>query len=160
MSSPLELTVNAEPVRLDAVEPRERLADVLRDRLELTSVHLGCEQGICGACTVLIDGEPAKSCIVLALQVRGANVETVDGLAEEAAALHPVQRAFHEHHALQCGFCTPGMLLSACALLRRDPTPSERDVREAIGGNLCRCTGYEPIVDAILAAASEPAATP
>jgi carbon-monoxide dehydrogenase small subunit len=160
MTRLLELAVNGAPLVLDDVEPRVRLADLLRDRLDLTSVHLSCEQGICGACTVLIDGQPAKSCIVMAFQVRGASVETVEGLAREDGDLHPVQRAFHEHHGLQCGFCTPGMVLSACALLRRNPVPDEHEIREAIRGNLCRCTGYEAIVEAVHAASTEAVRAP
>jgi carbon-monoxide dehydrogenase small subunit len=109
---------------------------------------------------VLIDGQPAKSCIVMAFQVRGASVETVEGLAREDGDLHPVQRAFHEHHGLQCGFCTPGMVLSACALLRRNPVPDEHEIREAISGNLCRCTGYEAIVEAVHAASTEAVRAP
>jgi carbon-monoxide dehydrogenase small subunit len=151
------LTVNGAEVVLDDIEPRARLADVLRDRLHLTGVHLSCEQGICGACTVLIDGRPAKSCIVFAFQARGAAVTTIDGLAD-ADALHPMQQAFREHFALQCGFCTPAMILAGCALLEHDPDPSEEAIREAISGNLCRCTGYEPIVDAIRDVASGRAA--
>jgi carbon-monoxide dehydrogenase small subunit len=144
----LPMVVNGEPVELTDVEPRARLADVLRERMHLTSVHLSCEQGICGACTVLIDGRPAKSCVVFAFQARGSQVQTVEGLAAEDG-LHPVQEAFGRNFALQCGFCTPGMILSACALLARSPDPSEAEIREGISGNLCRCTGYEPIVEAI-----------
>jgi carbon-monoxide dehydrogenase small subunit len=148
----LQVVVNGVDLKLTDVESRHRLADVLRDRFRLTSVHLSCEQGICGACTVLIDGLPAKSCIVLALQARNCEITTVEGLATDGE-LHPIQQAFREHFALQCGFCTPGMLLSAYALLEQDPSPSIEAVREGISGNLCRCTGYEPIVDAIRAAA-------
>ena len=148
MNRSVTLTVNGTDVVLDDVEPRARLADVLRDRLNLTGVHLSCEQGICGACTVLIDGRPAKSCIVFAFQARAAAVTTVDGLAD-GDKLHPMQQAFREHFALQCGFCTPGMILAGCALLEHDPDPTEAAIREGISGNLCRCTGYEPIVDAI-----------
>jgi aerobic carbon-monoxide dehydrogenase small subunit len=144
----LHLDVNGGKVELGGVEPRTRLADLLRERLGLTSVHLGCEQGICGACTVLVDGRPAKSCIVLAFQVRGARVQTVESLGADSD-LHPMQQAFRDQHAVQCGFCTPGMVLSACSLLEDLSSPSEEEIREAISGNLCRCTGYEPIVDAI-----------
>jgi carbon-monoxide dehydrogenase small subunit len=157
MNRSLSLNINGAVVVLDEVENRARLADVLRDRLNLTGVHLSCEQGICGACTVLIDGRPAKSCIVFAFQVRDAAVVTIEGLAD-GDQLHPMQQAFREHFALQCGFCTPGMILSACALLDDDPRPTEEAVREGISGNLCRCTGYEPIVDAILEVAANPAA--
>ena len=154
MSDALRLVINGTDIELDGVEPRARLADVLRDRLNLTGVHLSCEQGICGACTVLIDGRPAKSCVVFAFQVRGTEVTTIEGLANESQ-LHPMQQAFREHFGVQCGFCTPGMILSACALLARDPDPSEEAVREGISGNLCRCTGYEPIVDAVLDVAAQ-----
>ena len=149
MTSELHLVVNDVDVDLPEVESRERLSDVLRDRLNLTGVHLSCEQGICGACTVLVDGRPVKSCIVLAHQARGSHVTTIEGLAT-SGQLHPMQQAFRDHFGLQCGFCTPGMILSACALLDRHPTPSEDEVREGISGNLCRCTGYEPIVNAVL----------
>ena len=154
MSDALRLVINGTDIELDGVEPRARLADVLRDRMNLTGVHLSCEQGICGACTVLIDGRPAKSCVVFAFQVRGTEVTTIEGLAN-GSQLHPMQQAFREHFGVQCGFCTPGMILSACALLARDPDPSEEAVREGISGNLCRCTGYEPIVDAVLDVAAQ-----
>ena len=144
----LPIVVNDAAIELTDVEPRARLADVLRERLHLTSVHLSCEQGIRGACTVLMDGCPAKSCVVFAFQARGSEVRTVEGLAGEAG-LHPMQQAFCDNFALQCGFCTPGMILSACALLARNPDPSEAEIREGISGNLCRCTGYETIVDAV-----------
>jgi carbon-monoxide dehydrogenase small subunit len=156
MINGLRFVVNDTAIEMDGVEPRARLADVLRDRLNLTGVHLSCEQGICGACTVLIDGRPAKSCIVFAFQARGAQITTAEGLAKDGE-LHPMQQAFREHFALQCGFCTPGMILSGCALLERDPSPSEEAVREGISGNLCRCTGYEPIVNAILDVAAQSA---
>jgi carbon-monoxide dehydrogenase small subunit len=148
MNRTVTLTVNDVDVVLDDVEPRTRLADVLRDRLNLTGVHLSCEQGICGACTVLIDARPAKSCSVFAFQARGTRVTTIEGLAD-GDVLHPMQQAFREHFALQCGFCTPAMILSACALLDHDPCPTDESIREGISGNLCRCTGYEPIIDAI-----------
>jgi carbon-monoxide dehydrogenase small subunit len=154
MTAVLRLVVNDVELTLDGVDPRDRLADVLRDRLNLTGVHLSCEQGICGACTVLIDGRPAKSCVVLAHQARGCRISTIEGLAIDGA-LHPLQQAFRDHYGLQCGFCTPGMLLSACALLERQPSPSAEEVREGISGNLCRCTGYETIVDAVLDVASK-----
>jgi carbon-monoxide dehydrogenase small subunit len=149
MNTGLRVTVNGRSVVLGDVEPRTRLADLLRERMSLTSVHLGCEQGVCGACTVLVDGQPVKSCVVLALQVRDCSVTTIEGLIQEGGELHPMQEAFRDHHALQCGFCTPGMILSAVALLRRNPRPTEREIRDGISGDLCRCTGYEPIVDAI-----------
>jgi carbon-monoxide dehydrogenase small subunit len=154
MTAVLPLVVNDVELTLQEVEPRERLADVLRDRLNLTGVHLSCEQGICGACTVLIDGRPAKSCVVLAHQARGCRISTIEGLATDGE-LHPLQQAFRDHYGLQCGFCTPGMILSACALLERQPSPSAEEVREGISGNLCRCTGYETIVDAVLDVASK-----
>jgi aerobic-type carbon monoxide dehydrogenase small subunit (CoxS/CutS family) len=132
------------------VEPRTLLSDFIRHDAGLTGTHVGCEHGVCGACTVQIDGETVRACLMLAVQANGRSVLTVEGLAAAGAPLHPLQRAFHEHHALQCGFCTPGFLLAADALLRERPDPSEREVREALAGNLCRCTGYEGIVDAVL----------
>jgi carbon-monoxide dehydrogenase small subunit len=133
------------------VEVRLTLADFLREELHLTGTHLGCEHGICGACTILFNGEAVRSCLMLAVQADGANLMTVEGLAQ-GEALHPLQRAFHEHHALQCGFCTPGFLMTACAFLQETSHPTEAQVREAISGNICRCTGYAPIVQAILQA--------
>ncbi len=132
------------------VEPRTLLSDFIRHVAGLTGTHVGCEHGVCGACTVQIDGETVRSCLMLAVQADGRSVLTVEGLARDGEALHPLQRAFHERHALQCGFCTPGFLMSAEALLRERPDPSEREVREALAGNLCRCTGYEGIVEAVL----------
>ena len=132
------------------VEPRTLLSDFIRHTAGLTGTHVGCEHGVCGACTVQIDGETVRSCLMLAVQANGRSVLTVEGLAPDGAELHPLQQAFHERHALQCGFCTPGFLLSAEALLRERPDPSEREVREALAGNLCRCTGYEGIVEAVL----------
>jgi carbon-monoxide dehydrogenase small subunit len=147
----VELTVNGEP-RSAAAEPRRTLADFLREDLGLTGTHLGCEHGVCGACTVLVDGEPVRSCLMLAVQARGAAVTTVEGLAGDAE-MGPVQQAMYEHHGFQCGFCTPGFLVAATALLDENPNPSENEVREALSGNLCRCTGYESIVNGVLAAA-------
>jgi aerobic-type carbon monoxide dehydrogenase small subunit (CoxS/CutS family) len=132
------------------VEPRTLLSDFIRHVAGLTGTHVGCEHGVCGACTVQLDGETVRSCLLLAVQANGRSILTVEGLAAEGEPLHPLQRAFHEHHALQCGFCTPGFLLSAEALLRERPDPTEREVREALAGNLCRCTGYEGIVAAVL----------
>jgi len=132
------------------VEPRTLLSDFIRHTAGLTGTHVGCEHGVCGACTVQIDGETVRSCLMLAVQANGRSVLTVEGLAPDGAELHPLQQAFHERHALQCGFCTPGFLLSAEALLRERPDPTEREVREALAGNLCRCTGYEGIVEAVL----------
>jgi carbon-monoxide dehydrogenase small subunit len=134
------------------VEPRRTLADVLREDLALTGTHVGCEHGVCGACTVLWDGEPVRACLLFAIQVDGASLTTVEGLAD-GDQLHPIQEAFWAAHGLQCGFCTPGILLTAKALLDENPQPDEQEIREALGGNLCRCTGYHFIVDAIAAAA-------
>ncbi len=130
------------------VEPRHTLADFLRNDLDLTGTHLGCEHGVCGACTILVDGEAVRSCLLLAVQADGAELMTVEGLAD-GDELHPLQAAFQENHALQCGFCTPGFLMTAYALLRDNPNPAESEVRQAIGGNICRCTGYAPIIRAI-----------
>ena len=134
------------------VEPRRTLADCLREDLELTGTHLGCEHGVCGACTVLLDGEAVRSCLLLAVQADGAEVTTIEGIAQ-GGELSPLQEAFHRCFALQCGFCTPGFLLSAHAFLARHPAPTRQEVRSALSGNLCRCTGYDPIVDAVLLAA-------
>lgn len=131
------------------VEPRVTLADALRDRCGLTGTHLGCEHGVCGACTVLLDGEPVRSCLVLAVQAEGAAVRTVEGLADPSEPLHPLQEAFWAHHGLQCGFCTPGFLMLAAALLEEAPDATELEVREALSSNLCRCTGYATIVDSV-----------
>jgi aerobic-type carbon monoxide dehydrogenase small subunit (CoxS/CutS family) len=144
--------VNGTPVQGD-VEPRALLSDFLRHDLRLTGTHVGCEHGVCGACTVQVDGEPVRSCLMFAVQIDGHDVRTVEALAD--GELHPLQRAFHEAHALQCGFCTAGMLMSLEAFLRERPEPSEAEVREALAGNLCRCTGYEAIVEATMAAARE-----
>ncbi len=144
----IRLTVNGKAYER-TVEVRMTLADFLRDELNLTGTHLGCEHGICGACTILLDGEAVRSCLLLAVQADGANLMTVEGLAQ-GEELHPLQRAFHDNHALQCGFCTPGFLMTAFAFLQETPSPTEAQVREAISGNICRCTGYAPIVQAIL----------
>jgi aerobic-type carbon monoxide dehydrogenase small subunit (CoxS/CutS family) len=146
----IQLTVNGRAYER-AVEVRMTLADFLRDELNLTGTHLGCEHGICGACTILFDGEAVRSCLLFAVQADGANLVTVEGLAQ-GEELHPLQRAFHENHALQCGFCTPGFLMTAVAFLQETQSPTEAQVREAISGNICRCTGYAPIVQAILQA--------
>ena len=146
--------INGERFERD-VEARLLLSDFIRHEAGLTGTHVGCEHGVCGACTVQIDGETVRSCLMLAVQANGRSVLTVEGLARDGEDLHPLQRAFHEHHALQCGFCTPGFLMSAEALLRERPDPSEREVREALAGNLCRCTGYEGIVEAVLDVARE-----
>jgi carbon-monoxide dehydrogenase small subunit len=131
------------------VESRLTLADFLREELHLTGTHLGCEHGVCGACTILFNGDAVRSCLILAVQADGAELATVEGLAD-GDTLHPLQQAFHDHHALQCGFCTPGFLMTAVAFLKDVPNPTEADVREAISGNICRCTGYMPIVEAVL----------
>jgi carbon-monoxide dehydrogenase small subunit len=135
------------------VEPRLLLVHLLRDTLGLTGTHVGCDTSSCGACTVHLDGEAVKSCTVLAVQADGSEVTTIEGLAAQDGTLHPMQEAFWEHHGLQCGFCTPGMIMAAADLVARNPDPSEEDVREALAGNLCRCTGYHNIVRAVLAAA-------
>ena len=128
------------------------LVHFLRDELDLTGTHVGCDTGSCGACTVHVDGDAVKSCCLLAVQVDGASVTTIEGLAGDDGELTPLQQAFHEHHGLQCGYCTPGMLMSATALLERNPRPSEEDVKVALQGNICRCTGYWNIVEAVVAA--------
>ena len=148
----IELTVNGES-RTAVVETRTSLGDFLRHGLNLTGTHMGCEHGVCGACTVMVDGAAVRSCLMLAVQANGHEVTTVEGLAENDGTLSALQEAFWKHHGLQCGFCTPGMLTSLSAFLRDNPDPSERDIREAISGNICRCTGYQGIVDAALAAA-------
>jgi aerobic carbon-monoxide dehydrogenase small subunit len=150
----VRLRVNGDDY-LVQVEDRRTLADTLRHDLALTGTHLGCEHGVCGACTVLVDGEPARSCLVFAVQVDGCDVATVEGLAVEGK-LSTVQEAFSDHHALQCGFCTPGLLMLATAFLRENPAPSDDDIVEAVASNLCRCTGYETIVAAVRALAADP----
>jgi aerobic carbon-monoxide dehydrogenase small subunit len=142
----IRLTLNGEE-REASVEPRLLLSDFIRHHLRLTGTHVGCEHGVCGACTVLIDGEPQRSCLVFAVQADGAAVETVEGLAGEE--LHPVQQAFHETHGMQCGFCTPGFLMSVVALLRERPDASDEEILDMLSGNLCRCTGYANIVAAV-----------
>ena len=136
------------------VETRLNLADFLRHELEMTGTHVGCEHGACGACTVLVDGEAVRSCLMLAVQANGQEVTTVEGLAADDGALHPVQEAFWKNHGLQCGFCTPGMVISVAAFLKDNPDPTEKDVRVALSGNICRCTGYQGIVAAALEAAA------
>jgi carbon-monoxide dehydrogenase small subunit len=147
------MTVNGER-REGHVEPRRSLADFLRYDLGLTGTHVGCEHGVCGACTVLVNGRTMRSCLLFAVQVEGQQVLTIEGLAPSTDQLHPLQQAFHQHHALQCGFCTPGMLLTALELLQDNPAPTEDDVRRGLAGNLCMCTGYVNIVRAVLAAAA------
>ncbi len=141
------VTVNGTRYERSA-EPRLLLSDFLRHELGLTGTHVGCEHGVCGACTVLLDGEAVRSCLVFAVQVDGRVVDTVEGLAS-ASTLHPIQQAFHEAHALQCGFCTPGILMTLVPFLRDHPSADEREIREALSGNLCRCTGYANIVAAV-----------
>lgn len=148
----IELKVNGVP-RRDIVEPRLTLADYLRGRCGLTGTHLGCEHGVCGACTVLLDGDAVRACLVFAAQADGAEVTTVEGLATADGELSPVQEAFRAHHGLQCGFCTPGFVVSATAFLRDNPEPTDARIREALSGNLCRCTGYQGILKAVRAAA-------
>jgi aerobic carbon-monoxide dehydrogenase small subunit len=148
----IALTVNGSAYRA-RVSARQTLVDFLRDELRLTGTHTGCEHGVCGACSILLDGRAVRSCLIFAVQADGAVITTVEGLAPEPGALSVLQDCFWETHALQCGFCTPGMLIAAQALLARSLTPSEEEIRDAIGGNLCRCTGYMQIVHAIQLAA-------
>jgi len=149
----ITLTVNRTQQVME-VEPSLLLAELLRENLRLTGTHVGCDTSQCGACTVLIDGSAVKSCTVLAVQADGAEITTVEGLAQDGE-LHPIQRAFSAEHALQCGFCTPGLMITAIDLLERNPAPTDADIRHAIKGNLCRCTGYHNIVSAIRSAATE-----
>jgi carbon-monoxide dehydrogenase small subunit len=148
---PIELHVNGRAVRRE-VEPRLLLSDFLRHELGLTGTHVGCEHGVCGACTVLFDGAAVRSCLMLAVQAAGHEVQTVESLGTPEQ-MHPLQAAFHEAHGLQCGFCTPGFLMTLLPFLESHPDPSEAEIREAISGNLCRCTGYQHIVDAVRLAA-------
>ena len=154
----IRLTVNGRPYE-KTVEVRKTLADFLRDDLELTGTHLGCEHGVCGACTIVVDGAAVRSCLLFAAQVGGSEILTVEGLAT-GDKLHPIQEAFWEHHGLQCGFCTPGFLMTLLCFLRENPDPTEKEIREGISGNLCRCTGYKNIVTAAQAAAQKLAAAP
>ncbi|HTR71634.1 MAG TPA: (2Fe-2S)-binding protein [Mycobacteriales bacterium] len=149
---PIELRINGQ-VRHAQVEPRITLADFLRDTCRLTGTHLGCEHGVCGACTVLLDGAAVRACLVLAVQADGAEVTTIEGLAAPDGELSPVQAAFRDCHGLQCGFCTPGFVMSVTAFLRDHPKPTDPQIREALSGNLCRCTGYQGIVRAVHQAA-------
>ncbi len=148
----ITLTVNGR-TRAVSVPPRMTLVDCLRDELALTGTHVGCEHGVCGACSVLFDGAPMRSCLMYAVQAEGHEVTTVEGLEDADGTLSAIQDSFWENHALQCGYCTPGMLIAGQALLAENPDPSEADIREAISGNLCRCTGYQQIVEAIADAA-------
>jgi len=147
----VRLTVNGRAAE-GTVEVRKTLADFIREDLGLTGTHLGCEHGVCGACTVLLNGEPVRSCLMFAVQANGAQIETVEGLAS-GETLHPIQAAFRDHHGLQCGFCTPGFLMSALALLREVRQPTDEQILETLGGHLCRCTGYQGIIEAVRAAA-------
>jgi aerobic carbon-monoxide dehydrogenase small subunit len=149
----VSMTVNGQAVTRD-VEPRTLLVEFLRQDLDLTGTHVGCDTSQCGACVVHLNGQSVKSCTVLALQASGSQVTTIEGLAKNGE-LHPMQAAFREHHGLQCGFCTPGMIMSAVDLVKRNPDPSEQEIREWLEGNLCRCTGYHNIVKAIQAAAAD-----
>ena len=152
-SRPITLCVNGRNLTASA-EPRVNLADFLRHDLGLTGTHVGCEHGVCGACTVQIDGHSARSCLMLAVQAQGKNIRTIEGLADEQGRWHPVQEAFRELHALQCGFCTPGVLMSVVELLENNADPSEEQIRDVLSGHLCRCTGYQNIVRAVQKAAA------
>lgn len=149
----VEITVNGLTYNKQ-VEPRRLLSDFLREDLDLRGTHVGCEHGICGACTVLMNGHTVRSCLMFAVQANGAEITTIEGLATNGE-LHPLQEGFWENHGLQCGFCTPGFLLSACELLERNPDPTEEEVRVGLSGNMCRCTGYQHIVESVLAAAAK-----
>ena len=149
----ISLTVNGKRYSGRA-EPRKLLSDFIREDLELTGTHVGCEHGVCGACTIMLNGEPVRSCLLFAVQADGAELLTVEGLAN-GEQLHPIQEAFWEAHGLQCGFCTPGFLITSLAFLRENPAPTEQEIREALSGNLCRCTGYQNIVKAVQIAAEK-----
>ena len=153
MEQNIRVTVNGDEQQ-SSVEPRTLLVHYLRDVLNLTGTHVGCDTGQCGACTVLLNGQPVKSCMVLAVQADGAQVQTVEGLARNGE-YHPIQTAFWEKHGLQCGFCTPGMMMAAVGILERNPNPTDEEIREQLEGNLCRCTGYQNIVAAVRAAAEQ-----
>ena len=153
MGTPLALTINGKAVSVE-VDPRTLLSQLLREHLRLTGTHIGCDTGQCGACTVHLDGRAVKSCTLLALQASGAQVTTIEGVCGATGELHPMQAAFKEHHGLQCGFCTPGMVMNAIDLARNNPQLTEADVRAGLDGNLCRCTGYQNIVKAVLAGAA------
>lgn len=152
----INITVNGKSYQR-SIEARLLLSDFLRHELNLTGTHVGCEHGVCGACTVLLNGDAVRSCIIFAVQVNGQEITTVEGLAkdEENKHLHPIQQAFHEAHGLQCGFCTPGFLMTLVPFLKECPNPSEQEIREALTGNLCRCTGYQNIVEAVKLAAKK-----
>ena len=147
------LSVNGSD-RAVSVEPRKTLADTIREDLGLTGTHLGCEHGVCGACTILLDGEMVRSCLLFAVQAEGSEITTIEGIGSDDE-LHPMQQAFSVYHGLQCGFCTPGMILAGIDVLSRNPDPSPQQIREEMGGNICRCTGYQKIVESVQAAAAE-----
>jgi carbon-monoxide dehydrogenase small subunit len=151
----VSLTINGRRRRV-RIEPRKTLADMIREDLGLTGTHLGCEHGVCGACTVFVDGEAVRACLMFGVQAAGTEITTIEGLAPDAESLTPVQRAFRESHGLQCGFCTPGFIMSTTALLRDNPDPSDDEILAGLSGNLCRCTGYQGIVRAVKAAAGRP----
>jgi carbon-monoxide dehydrogenase small subunit len=153
-SFPVTITVNEKAYQRE-VEPRLLLSDFLRHELGLTGTHVGCEHGVCGACTILFDGEAARSCLMFAVQADGHTITTVEGLTEDKDDLHPIQQAFWEAHGLQCGYCTPGILMTLVPFLEKNPHPTEDEIRHALSGNLCRCTGYQHIVDAVLLAAEK-----
>jgi carbon-monoxide dehydrogenase small subunit len=157
MTIKVSIKINGKPASAE-VEERTLLVTLIREHLHLTGTHVGCDTAQCGACTVHMDGRAIKSCNILAMQAEGASITTIEGVAHADGTLHPMQQAFHEHHGLQCGFCTPGMVMSAIDFVRHHPDPSEQDIREGLDGNLCRCTGYHNIVKAIQAAAANPAA--
>ena len=154
MNREITLTVNGKRYTGSA-EPRMLLSDFLRHELRLTGTHVGCEHGVCGACTILFDGEPIRSCLTFAVQADGHQIMTVEGLSNDQKKLHPLQQAFWESHGLQCGFCTPGFLMTLLPFLEENPNPNEQEIRDAISGNLCRCTGYQFIVDAVKLAAQK-----
>jgi carbon-monoxide dehydrogenase small subunit len=158
MKTSVTLTINGDTSE-HVVEPRTSLADVLREEMRLTATHLGCEQGVCGACTILVDGDPARACLILAVTADGLDIRTLEGMADDAL-MRTIKVSFHEKHGLQCGFCTPGMLISSWDLIKRRGELTERDIRIAMSGNLCRCTGYQNIVRAIKAASEQWTAGP
>ena len=151
---PVTITINEKEYTRE-VEPRLLLSDFLRHELGLTGTHVGCEHGVCGACTIMFDGESARSCLMFAVQANGHSITTVEGLTEDKDDLHPLQQSFWESHGLQCGYCTPGILMTVIPFLKQNPNPTEDEIRHAISGNLCRCTGYQHIVDAVLLAAEK-----
>lgn len=153
-SFPVTIKVNEKEYKRE-VEPRLLLSDFLRHELGLTGTHVGCEHGVCGACTILFNGESARSCLMFAIQADGHHITTVEGLAKDKDDLHPIQQAFWEAHGLQCGYCTPGILMTLIPFLKQNPNPTEDEIRHAISGNLCRCTGYQHIVDAVKLAAEK-----